>query len=135
MQKKDKVSCTKYVMNMQAANFGECICGAARDAHEDAALDKEKAKNDRRDSGEARWPHPAPPQHAAGKEKARNDRRNKNTKGALPRRARLRTAPARCGEGRALFRRSLDGAQSERHFNERSGRRYAELWKPSQGDL
>lgn len=60
MQKKDKVRCAKYVMNMEGVNFGECICGAARDAHEDAALDKERAKNDRRDSAEARTARTAP---------------------------------------------------------------------------
>lgn len=60
MQKKDKVRCAKYVMNMEGVNFGECICGAARDAHEDAALDKERAKNDRRDSAEAHTARTAP---------------------------------------------------------------------------
>lgn len=54
MQKKDKVSCTKYTMNLEAANFGECICGAARDLHMESALDTEKAKNARQDSAEVR---------------------------------------------------------------------------------
>jgi hypothetical protein len=69
MQKKDKVRCAKYVMNMEGENFGECVCGAPRDAHEDAALDKEKAKNDRKDSAEvrpARIATPHRPQRAAG---------------------------------------------------------------------
>ena len=38
MSKKAKVTCEKYVVDMQAATFGTCTCGAARVDHTDAAL-------------------------------------------------------------------------------------------------
>ena len=38
MVQKDKVSCTQFVVDMQAAKFGTCVCGAAKADHTDAAL-------------------------------------------------------------------------------------------------
>jgi len=55
MPKKEQAQCATYVMNMEAANFGECNCGAARDMHTASALAMEKAKPANRDSGEVRF--------------------------------------------------------------------------------
>ena len=38
MLTKQMSSCVKYVVNMESANFGECVCGAAKADHTAAAL-------------------------------------------------------------------------------------------------
>ena len=57
MMQKEKVACKKYVVNMESANFGECICGAKRDDHTAEALaagTKGGPKHGERDSAEVR---------------------------------------------------------------------------------
>ena len=57
MMQKEKVACKKYVVNMESANFGECVCGAKRDDHTAEALaagTKGGPKHGERDSAEVR---------------------------------------------------------------------------------
>lgn len=51
--KKDIADCEKYVINMEAATFGDCICGRPKADHSDAALGT-KSGLKRVDSGELR---------------------------------------------------------------------------------
>jgi hypothetical protein len=53
--KKEKCSCERYEVNMQSANFGECVCGEAKSEHTAEALAAgEQAKAARVDSAEMR---------------------------------------------------------------------------------
>lgn len=47
---KELAACTKYVVNMQAANFGECVCGRPKAEHTAAALGGDQAEATRRRS-------------------------------------------------------------------------------------
>ncbi len=38
MQQRELCACTKYCMDLQAADFGACACGEPRDRHAPAAL-------------------------------------------------------------------------------------------------
>lgn len=51
---REMATCERYEVNMQAANFGECVCGAAKALHTAAALAKsdEKGKANAQVDGE-----------------------------------------------------------------------------------